>query len=63
MIGSKLKKFRDAKGYSQEVMAEHCKIDQCTYSRIEFGKIKPDLSKLKIIALVLEIEFGVLIGD
>lgn len=63
MIGYKLKALREAKGYSQEYLAYHCKIEQSTYSRIESGIIRPDLSKLRKLAVVLEIEFSSLISD
>ena len=55
-IGYKLKNMRESKGYSQEFMAVQCKIEQCTYSRIESGLIKPDINKLKVFAKVLAVE-------
>ena len=61
MLGYKLKVLRDKKGYSQEYIAALCNIEQCSYSRIEAGKIKPDIYKLKIISLVLEIDIDELL--
>jgi transcriptional regulator with XRE-family HTH domain len=58
----KLKSLREAKGYSQEYMASQCKIDQSSYSRMESGKIKPDLDKIKIIAQVLELDLSTLLS-
>jgi transcriptional regulator with XRE-family HTH domain len=57
MVGHKLKSLRESKGYSQEYLAAQCNIDQCSYSRIESGKIKPDISKLKIFASILQVDF------
>ena len=63
MIGYKMKALREQKGYSQEYMAIQCSIEQCSYSRIESGIIKPDIYKLKIIANVLGIGLTELLGD
>ena len=63
MYGPKLKRMREAKNYSQEYMAAQLNIEQCTYSRIESGKIKLDLNKLKSIAKVLEVDLHKLIDD
>lgn len=57
----KLKKIREARGYSQEYIASLCSINQSSYSRLESGKIKLDLAKIKTLALALEFDFNELL--
>lgn len=47
---------RTKKGYSQEYMAEKLSIVQKSYGKIENGKTKLSVTRLKEIALILEID-------
>lgn len=47
MIGSKIKKIRNEKGYSQEYMADRLNIAQSTFHYIECGKSIPSIDLLK----------------
>lgn len=52
MIGQKIKKIREIKGYKQEFMADKLNISQQSYSNIESDKIDVPFSKLNEIATV-----------
>lgn len=54
MIGERIKKAREIKGYSQEYLAEELKISQSAYSDLENNKTKISLQHLERIARVLE---------
>ncbi len=55
-ILEKIKKVREAKGYSQEYLAYCLKVKQSTYQKIESGKLSLRLPYLLSIISVLEIE-------
>jgi transcriptional regulator with XRE-family HTH domain len=55
LIGSKIRKIRELKGYSQDYMSSKLAITQNAYSKIENGHIKIDNDKLKSIAEALEV--------
>jgi transcriptional regulator with XRE-family HTH domain len=54
-VNEKLKLVRQAKGLTQEEVAEKLGISACTYGDIERGDRDPKVSKLQKIADVLEI--------
>jgi len=54
-IGTKIRKIRELKGYSQEFLAIQLGMSQNNYSRIENNDINVTLSKLQKIAEVLEV--------
>ena len=62
-IGSRIRKKRAEKGFSQEFLAEKLKISQGTLSNIESSKSKPDIDLLKSISNILEIDVYELIED
>jgi transcriptional regulator with XRE-family HTH domain len=55
-IGDSIRKIRDIKGYSQEYVAQKLNMSQNNYGRIELGKVKLDVDRLKEIATVLEVD-------
>lgn len=58
MIGPKIKKLRNQKGYSQEYLAECLEISQATLSNIESGKTKLNIGIIQRICK--ELEFDIL---
>jgi transcriptional regulator with XRE-family HTH domain len=52
-IGSKIKKLRELKNFTQSHMAEELGISQSTYSKIEMGEVDVSMSKLEKISSVL----------
>jgi len=52
-IGDKIKKAREAKGWSQKEVALSLKMDQSQYSKIENNKTDPHLSTIEKIAEAL----------
>ena len=54
LIEEKIKSIREAKGFTQEYMAEQLGITQAAYSKIENGQTKLTISKMHDIAQVFE---------
>jgi transcriptional regulator with XRE-family HTH domain len=52
MIGQKIKRIREIKGYKQEFMADKLNISQQSYSNIEGDRIDVPFSKIEEIASV-----------
>jgi len=63
MLGEKIRKIRNLKGYSQEYVADRLKISQSAYSAIETNKTELDIGRMKQIAEILEIDFLELISS
>ncbi len=55
-IGTKIKKVRELRNYTQEYMADRLNISQSTYSRFEKDDSDLTLSQLNKIAEVLEVK-------
>ena len=55
-IGEKIKKYRKAKGYSQEYLAEKVKISVTHMSHIETGNTKLSLPVLVALSEVLDVQ-------
>ncbi len=55
-IGEKIRKYRRAKGFSQEFLAEKVGISVTHMSHIETGNTKLSLSVLVALALALEVQ-------
>lgn len=55
-IGSKLKKNREGKRYSQQEIADYLNISQKTYSNIESDKTKPSISQLSKLSEFLDFD-------
>jgi transcriptional regulator with XRE-family HTH domain len=56
IIGEKIRKIRNVKGYNQEYMAQRLSISQRAYSKLERGEIKIDWDRINDIAEVLEVD-------
>jgi len=54
MIGDRIKRVREIKGYSQEYLADSLNISQSAYSDLENNKTKLGLNRLQKIADVLD---------
>ncbi|AQX05880.1 DNA-binding protein [Elizabethkingia meningoseptica] len=63
IVGSKIKRFREEKGYKQEYMATELEISQSNYSRLEKDDNRLTVSKVKRIAEILNIPVAVLFGE
>ena len=55
-VGESIRKFREFKGYKQETLAEHLKISQASYSKLENDEQEITLSRLKEIADFLQVD-------
>jgi transcriptional regulator with XRE-family HTH domain len=58
----RIKRVRELRQFTQRYMAMRLGIEQCTYSRIEAGTIRPDPERLQRIAEVLEVSVEDLSG-
>lgn len=57
-FGQCVRAARDARGWSQEKLAEHVGVDRTTVGKIEQGKGNPTLLKINRIARALEQSFA-----
>jgi transcriptional regulator with XRE-family HTH domain len=62
-IGEKIKKVREAKGFSQKQVAVMLDMDQSQYSKIENSKTDPTTSTLEKIAKTLGVDVPVLFAS
>jgi transcriptional regulator with XRE-family HTH domain len=62
-IGEKIKKVREAKGFSQKQVAVMLDMDQSQYSKIENDKTDPTTSTLEKIAKTLGVDVPVLFAS
>lgn len=60
-LGTKIKKIRKQKGFTQEKLAEMANIDYSYLNLIESGKRNPSIKRLHKIAKVLEVPLRELI--
>lgn len=58
----KVRALRDAKGFSQDYMAEKLSISKNAYGKIERGETKPSLQRLEQIASALELSLEELLS-
>ncbi|HLV46675.1 MAG TPA: helix-turn-helix transcriptional regulator [Flavobacterium sp.] len=56
LIEEKIKSIREAKGFTQEYMAEQLGITQAAYSKIESGQTKLTMNKITDIATIFEMD-------
>jgi len=61
-VGTKIKKIRELRSYTQDYMAERLNISQSTYARFEKDDTDITLSKLEQIAEILDIKVEDLIN-
>lgn len=62
MIGSKIKAARNAKGYTQDYVADLLQMTQASYSGIESGAISLDIFKLKMLSIILDLDIKPLLA-
>jgi len=63
IIGSKIKKIREQKQYTQEYLAESIGISQPAYVQLEKGQTKIGIDRLILISKILEIDIQELLKD
>ena len=61
-IGTKIKKIRELKNYTQEYMADKLNVSQSTYSRFEKDDSDITISQLERISEILEVKVEELIN-
>jgi transcriptional regulator with XRE-family HTH domain len=62
-IGTKIKKYRKQKGFTQVKLAELLEVDHSFISKIESGKKIPSLFQLEKLARILSLPPSVLLED
>jgi transcriptional regulator with XRE-family HTH domain len=60
---SSIKKYRQAKGWSQSRLARESKVSQTFISELEAGKWTPNVSILRKLANALEVSLAVLLDE
>jgi transcriptional regulator with XRE-family HTH domain len=55
-IGSRIRELRDAKGWSQRMLADHAGIEQAHLARLENGLVEPGVLILEKIAQALGVQ-------
>lgn len=58
LFGKNLKRLREAKGYTQEYLAEEAKISHVQIARMETGKLNTSISNLYVLSKALNCEFN-----
>lgn len=61
-IGTKIRKIREIKGFSQENVAEELGMSVTGYGKIERNEVSVNFDKLAQISKVLEVEIETIIG-
>lgn len=56
MIGSKIRRLRNQRGFSQEYLADILNISQASLSNLESGKTLPDFNLIRSLCDIFEIE-------
>jgi len=56
LVGSRIRKFREKAGYTQQEFADMCDMELSQINRIELGKINTSVSVLFRIAEVLKVK-------
>lgn len=62
-IGQHIRALREAKGFSQEYMADMLEISQSTYACLESGKTSMRLERLFKVLEILETDIGTVLAD
>lgn len=55
-VGRKIRALRRAKGWSQQLLADHAELERAHLSRLEEGRREAGLRVLERIAIALEVE-------
>ena len=56
LIGNKIRKIRELRGYTEEYLAHRLGMSQNNFSKIELGKVALTLERIEEIAKVLDID-------
>lgn len=56
MIGSKIRRLRNQRGFSQEYLADILNISQASLSNLESGKTLPDFNLIRSLCDIFKIE-------
>ncbi|MBI2258812.1 MAG: helix-turn-helix transcriptional regulator [Flavobacteriia bacterium] len=62
-IGQRIKKLRETKNFTQEIMANQLKISQNSYSRIETENVKLTTERLNDIAKILDVPAEIILTN
>ncbi len=62
-IYERIRSMRLARNFTQEYMAEQLAIDVANYGRLERGKSKVDIERLKKIASILDVSLEALVSE
>jgi transcriptional regulator with XRE-family HTH domain len=62
-IGSKIRKLREDRQYSQDYVATKLNITQSAYSKIESDKVLADIDKLNQLAALYEVQISDLLDN
>lgn len=60
-VGRKIRKLRRARGWSQQLLADHAELERAHLSRLEQGRREAGLRVLERIAVALEVEIEELV--
>ena len=63
LVGNNIRKYRMAKSFSQQQLADELNIAKSTIQRIESGKMNPTIWAINNIAIVLEVSLEDLVRD
>ena len=55
-VGRKIKQLRQAKGWSQQMLADHAELERAHLSRLEEGRREAGLRVLERIAIALDVK-------
>jgi transcriptional regulator with XRE-family HTH domain len=55
-VGNRIKELRQAKGWSQQLLADHAQIERAHLTRLEEGRKEAGLRVLERIATALDVE-------
>lgn len=62
-IGDRIKQFREAKGWTQDDLADAAAIHRVTIAKYEANKVIPKSTSLGRMAAALEVDAGCLLGE
>ena len=57
-VGKQIKKLRELKGISQQVLAAKCNFEKGNMSRLESGRVNPTLATLEKVCKALEVNIS-----
>ncbi|MEZ2346873.1 helix-turn-helix domain-containing protein [Terriglobus sp. RCC_193] len=60
-VGNRIRELRQAKGWSQQLLADHAQIERSHLARLELGEREAGLFMLEKIANALSVKVGALI--